>query len=100
MAYRILPRYAKEMVVTIELPDDIARSLATESAPDLARQILEGFALEGYREERFTQKQVGELLGLSRIQTEDFLAAHLPLYSYDPAELARELKDLSTLRPH
>ncbi|HEX4134686.1 MAG TPA: UPF0175 family protein [Bryobacteraceae bacterium] len=86
------------MVVTLDLPDNIARALTDQSDVNLQRRALEALAIEGYRERRLTQKQVGELLGLTRIQAEDFLAAHLDLYDCEPAELTREtehLKDFS-----
>lgn len=70
------------------------QTLVCDSDKDLPRQALEALALDGYRENRLTQKQVGELLNLSRIQTEDFLAADLDLYDYDPAELSREAEQL------
>jgi len=86
------------MVVTLDLPDSIARSLTDHSDRDLTRRALEALAIDGYLEQRLTRKQIGELLGLSRVQTEDFLAAHLDLVDYDPSELTREaeqLKDFS-----
>jgi hypothetical protein len=76
------------MTVTLELPDDIAQALASHG--DLSRQALESLAVEGYRQEALTQLQVGKLLGLSRIETEDFLARHLDVYTYDPKEFRRE----------
>jgi predicted HTH domain antitoxin len=84
------------MVVTLDLPDSIARALTDRSDRDLARRALEALAVDGYREQRLTQKQVGELLGLSRIETENLLAARLDLYDYDPAELTREAEQLKT----
>jgi hypothetical protein len=54
---------------------------------DPYRYTLEALAVEGYREDKLTQRQVGELLGLTRIETEDFLAQHLDLYDLDPLEL-------------
>lgn len=62
------------MVLTLELPDNIAQALTDHSDRDLARRTLEALAVDGYRERRLTQKQVRELLGLSRMQVEDFLA--------------------------
>jgi predicted HTH domain antitoxin len=82
------------VLLTLELPDSIAGALTDHRDRDLAHLALEGLAIEGYREERLTQKQVGELLGFSRIQTEEFLAQHVDLYDYDPAELAREADSL------
>jgi Uncharacterised protein family (UPF0175) len=80
------------MTVTLELPDEIAKALASRG--DLSRQALELLAVEGYRQETLTQLQVGKLLGLSRIETEDFLARHVDLYTYEPSELRRESEDL------
>ena len=64
------------MLLTLDLPDHIARALIGENPQDLSGHALQALALIGYRDQRLTQKQVGELLGFSRIQTEDFLAAH------------------------
>jgi len=85
------------MEVTIHIPDDVARSLG-RGGGDLSRQTLEALAVDGYRRGRLTQLQVGQLLGLSRIQTEDLLAQHLALYDYDPAELDREAQAFEKLR--
>jgi hypothetical protein len=41
-----------------------------------------------------TQKQVGEILGLSRIETEDFLSRHADPGDYEPDRLAREAESL------
>ena len=88
------------MTVTLELPDDIAQALAVNG--DVSQQALEALAIDAYRQEALTQLQVGRLLGLSRIETEDFLARHVDLYSYDPKELHREadvLEKYSRLLP-
>lgn len=74
--------------MTLELPDDVAQVLASQG--DISRQALEALAVEGYRQETLTQLQVGKMLGLARVETEDFLAQHVDLYTYDPQELHRE----------
>ena len=51
------------------------------------RKALEALAIEGYRSRTLTQFEVGQLLGLSRIETEDFLALHVDLYDYSNEEL-------------
>jgi len=79
------------MQITVELPDDIAQH------PDAGREALEALALEAYRSRTMTQFQVGKLLGLSRIQTEDFLARHVDLYDYSTAELEAEADLLQRL---
>jgi DnaJ-domain-containing protein 1 len=60
--------------VTVELPDNIARLLGEKEG--LTRSVLEAAAADGYRTEKLTRFQVGELLGLDRWQTEEFLARH------------------------
>ena len=85
------------MTVTLDIPDEIARQLAA-TTQDVSRTALEALALEGYRRRALTQLHVGRLLGMSRIQTEDFLAQSLALYDYEPAELKREAEALAGLK--
>jgi len=80
------------MAVMLELPDDIAQALAAQG--DISRRALEALAIEGYRQEVLSQLQVGTLLGLARVETEDFLAQHVDLYTYDLQELHREAEAL------
>lgn len=80
------------MTVTLDLPDEIAQALGAPG--DLSRRALQALAIAAYREQALTQFQVGQLLGLSRVETEDFLALHVDLYDYDPNELHREAEDL------
>lgn len=82
------------MVLTLEVPDEIARALTGGGHADPQRFALEAVAAEGFRENRLTQKQVGEILGLSRIETEDFLARHADPGDYEPGRLAREAESL------
>ncbi len=63
------------MLVTVELPDPIARHLHLDG-PGSSRRALEIFALEGYRTLGLSRRQVGELLGLSYYDTEEFLKRH------------------------
>lgn len=84
--------YPEGMVITVGLPDDI-----TQHA-DPGREALEALALEGYRSGTLTQFQVGQLLGMSRFDTERFLARHLDLYDYSMEELEAEAGLLRGLR--
>jgi predicted HTH domain antitoxin len=84
------------MEITIHIPDDLARSLG-QCGGDLSRQTLEALAIDGYRRGSLTQLQVGQLLGLSRIEAEDLLARHVALYDYDPSELDREARAFEKL---
>jgi hypothetical protein len=60
------------MVFTLDVTDDIARALTGRTERDLPSRALQALAVIGYRDRQLTQEQVGDLLGLSRIQTEDF----------------------------
>jgi predicted HTH domain antitoxin len=84
--------YPEGMTITVGLPDDI-----TQHA-DPGREALEALALEGYRSGTLTQFQVGQLLGISRFETELFLARHLDLYDYSMEELEAEASLLRGLR--
>ncbi len=86
------------MVLTLELPDSIAQALSAPCGEDLSRKALEALAVEGFREKKLSQYQVGQLLKLSRTEVEDFLARHVDLYDYDPSELRQEA-DLLASRP-
>jgi predicted HTH domain antitoxin len=79
------------MKITVELPDDVA------GRANGGREALEALALEGYRTGKLTLLQVGRLLSLSRIQTEDFLARHLDLCDYSTEELESEAELLRRL---
>ena len=82
--------------VVIDIPDEIAAQL-TAGGQELSRTAAEALALEGYRVGTLNQLQVGRLLSLGRIQTEDFLAEHADLYDFDPSELSREAQALANL---
>lgn len=60
------------MQVTIEIPDDVAAQLKQPSG-SISREMLEAFAVEGYRTEKLSRGQVSELLGLNFWETEEFL---------------------------
>ena len=78
------------MEVILRIPDDVAECLALAGC-DVSRRALEALALEGYREQALTLYQVSEMLGLSRVETEDFLGRHhVPLAAIGNAELDRE----------
>jgi hypothetical protein len=82
--------------ITFEIPDDIAAQIAAKG-PELSRTALEALALEEFRLGTLSQHQVGHLLGLARVETEDFLAKHADLYDFDPSELRREAEVLANL---
>ncbi len=82
------------MQVTVTIPEEIAGQLP--DMPTMSRQLLEAYAIEGYRNERLTRHQVGTLLGLDRWQTEAFLAEHQAqqVYTLQDWEFDREALEL------
>jgi predicted HTH domain antitoxin len=80
----------QDMEVTICIPDEVARQLCGADG-DISRRALEALALEGYREQTVSLYQVSQMLGLSRIETEDFLGQHqVPIARIEEADLDRE----------
>lgn len=78
------------MEVTLRIPDDVAQRLSAKGR-DVSRRALEALALDAYRDQTLTLYQVSEMLGLSRIETEDFLGRHhVPLSAIEEADLDRE----------
>lgn len=64
------------MTVTIEIPDSLATCWQRQDG-DLARTVLEDFAVKSYRQGRLSLAQVRQLLGhASRWETEAFLSDH------------------------
>jgi len=77
------------MEVSINLPDDVAQSIS--AGGDVSRQILEAFAADAYRNDVLTLLQVSQLLGLTRVETEDLMGRHqVPLSEITEADLDRE----------
>lgn len=63
------------MIVSLEVPDPIARQLHLDGEQG-SRRALEMFALEGYRSGELSRGQVSELLGQSYHETEAFRKEH------------------------
>jgi hypothetical protein len=76
------------MKVVVEIPETF--QLALPPADSLARDLLEAYAAERYREESLTQKQVGLLLGLDRWATEAFLRRAKAIHQLSLADYALE----------
>ena len=78
------------MEITRRIPDDVAKRLSAGGG-DVSRRALEALALEGYRDQTLTLYQISEMLGLSRVETEDFLGRrHVPLSEISETDLDRE----------
>jgi predicted HTH domain antitoxin len=79
--------------ITVELAEDIARH------PDPGREALEALAIEDYRSGALTHYQASQLLGFSRFEFEDFLAArNIFDHAYGMEDLEGDLATLDKLR--
>jgi len=68
--------YLGSMIMTLDIPETLAAPLKRAEA-SLPRVLLEGFAVEAYRQGILSAAQVRVLMGHeSRWETEDFLSAH------------------------
>jgi len=85
------------MQVSFEVPEDIARVLASGQS-SLDRTALESLAVEGYRSGLLSESQVMRLLQLpSRFAVHDWLRARQIPYRYTEADLSSDLADLTEL---
>lgn len=79
------------MNVAIELPPEIARSLAGPHE-DLSRVALEALAAHGYRSGKLTHAEVQRMLGFSsRWETDAFLKQTGAYLDYTEADLELDL---------
>ena len=80
------------MKITVDLPGDIAQR------PDPGHHALEVLAIEGYRSGALTHYEASQLLGLSRLEFEQWLKLHhIDDHAYDVEDLEQDLKTLEQL---
>ena len=80
----------QSMEVKLQIPDEIVKQLSADGG-DISRQALEALAIDGYRKQNLSLYQISQMLGFSRIETEDFLGRNqVPLADLTPADLDRE----------
>lgn len=78
--------------ITVELPDSVAEQLRA-STPDIARRMLEAFAIDGYRSGTLTGRQVREMLCLkSRFDLDPFLKRAGVFREYTDEELESDFQ--------
>jgi hypothetical protein len=86
------------MLLTLNIPDQIAESLREAYGNDLSRTALEHFALEGYRTGKISRFQVQVLLGFeSRWDTENWLGERGVNLSYSLQDLHADRGTLDRL---
>jgi hypothetical protein len=87
---------ARDMNLTVEIPDEIARSL--KAGGDLPRRVLEGFAIEEYKSERISKAQMRRLLGFeTRVELDEFLKVHQVPANVTIEDVRQDLQDLKRL---
>jgi hypothetical protein len=79
------------MEVGLYIPDDVAEQMRQTTRQDIARHILEAYALRAYQEPTLGESQLRRLLGFAtRDEFEDFLAAHHVYRNYTLDDLAQD----------
>ena len=84
--------------ITIKLPETLARALG-DTAEAQSRRLLEDAIIEEYRSGRFSQREVGELLGLDYWKTEQFLARRKVTLNYSLDDLEADHATLNDILP-
>ncbi len=85
------------MLITFELPEDIAEGLEAKWT-DIPRAALESLALEAYRSNALSAAQLCRLLGFeTRMQVDDFLKQH-EVYDFTVADFRQDCETLRQLR--
>ena len=81
------------MVITVQLPDDIALH------GDAQREALEALAIEAYRSGSLSHHQAASLLRMSRMQFEQLLSQRgIEEHAYGVDDLENDLHNLERLR--
>ena len=85
------------MELTVQIPDDLARSMSA-SGGDLSRRALEALALEEFKSGHIIKPQLRRLLGFgTRYRLDGFLKAHDVYEDYTLQDLEQELEGLRRL---
>ncbi|RYD35074.1 MAG: UPF0175 family protein [Verrucomicrobiaceae bacterium] len=82
-------RYNNPMLISVEIPDSIARSLRLDG-PEPDRRALEMLALEGYKSGELSAGQVGQMLGMGFYETEGFLKRNNACLHYSVEDLDQD----------
>lgn len=60
------------MTITLQLPKEMERRLRRD-VPNLDSEAQEAVALDLFRKEKITHHELGQMLGLDRFKTDEFL---------------------------
>jgi len=88
------------MDVGLHIPDDVAEQIRQATGPDIARHILEEYAIRAYQERTLGESQLRRLLDFdTRDEFEAFLAAHHVYRNYTLDDLAQDRRTIQDLSP-
>jgi predicted HTH domain antitoxin len=86
------------MNISFELPPNIEEQIRTDRE-DLNSEAREAYLVELYRQERITQRQLAEALGLSRVEADGVLKKHKVWLELTPEEVAAQAASLRDATP-
>lgn len=79
------------MEVALHIPDDVAERMQQANGQDIARHILEEYAIRAYQTRTLSEAQLQRLLGFAtRYALDDFLAAHQVPRNYTVEDLQQD----------
>ena len=85
----LLSLHKNPMLVTVELPDEVARRLA-ERQPDLSRAVLEAIAIEAVRDGVISGGRAAEMLDVSRDTMDGILKRAEVYFDYTLEDLDQD----------
>jgi predicted HTH domain antitoxin len=79
------------MQVALHIPDDVAELIRLVDGQDIARHILEAYAIHAYQTRMLSESQLRRLLGFeTRYEFDDFLASHQVPRNYTIEDLQQD----------
>jgi Uncharacterised protein family (UPF0175) len=86
------------MEVALHIPDDVAKQMRQVNGQDIARHILEEYAIRAYQERTLGESHLRRLLGFeTRDELEEFFAAHHVYRNYTLEDLEKDRRTAQQL---
>jgi hypothetical protein len=86
------------MEVALHIPDDVAKQMQQVNGQDIARHILEEYAIRAYQERTLGESHLRRLLGFeTRDELEEFFAAHHVYRNYMLEDLEQDRRTAQQL---
>ena len=79
------------MEVALHIPDDVAQQMQQANGQEIARHILEEYAIRAYQERTLGESHLRRLLGFAtRDELEEFFVAHHVYQNYTLEDLEQD----------